>query len=176
MKKTFLFLIFVLMAIPAFALTSGKIPVATSTSSPGIPSVMGDSDITDISGDVYTNGWSDYSASSTINGWSSFTTKQIYYKKIGKLVFVSFYISGTSNTTGASFTVPYAAVSNTSYFPMLISCFVIDNGINQAYPGLADLGAGSSQVNITKDMTGGATPFTASGTKQLIGQFWYQTN
>ena len=40
--------------------------------------------------------WTDYSATSTIVGWSSYTTKSIFYKKIGKLVFVQFVISGVA--------------------------------------------------------------------------------
>ena len=50
MKKMLLTLVLVLIAIPAFALTAGKVPVATSTSSPGTPSSTTDSDLTNIKG------------------------------------------------------------------------------------------------------------------------------
>jgi len=56
--------------------------------------------------------WANYSAVSTIVGWSSFTTKLIYTKKIGKTVFVSFFLHGVSNATTISFTLPYKS-SNT---------------------------------------------------------------
>jgi hypothetical protein len=251
MKKTFLFLIFVLMAIPAFALTSGKIPVATSTSSPGIPSVMGNSDITDILGtsvsvgvpmsvngslvctlngtncpafgglgytpahsgsnsditslsglttplsilqggtgsttglnigttasttvahdsssDIEDVPWQDYSASSTIVGWSSFTTKWIYYKKVGKTVFVSFYIQGTSNATTASFTLPYNSASAPFVQFSSNSC---SDSVNSASSSNNDyIYYNIFNASIGKSNSG----FTASGTKYIQGSFSYQS-
>ena len=54
-----------------------------------------------------TAAWIDYSATSTIVGWSSYTTKEIFYKKIGKTMFVQFNIAGVSDSTATTFTVPY---------------------------------------------------------------------
>ena len=54
----------------------------------------------------YDSGWIDYSATSTVVGWSSFTSKVIRYRILGKQMFVSFFINGTSNSTSASFTLP----------------------------------------------------------------------
>jgi hypothetical protein len=59
------------------------------------------------SGDLYTVTWTDYSGSSTIVGWTTPTAK-IRYKKIGKLVWVQYQITGTSNAGTTSFTLPFA--------------------------------------------------------------------
>jgi hypothetical protein len=57
--------------------------------------------------------WTDYSASSTIVGWQvSGRVAAIYTKKIGKTVFVHFRITGTSDSTGMSFTLPYTQTSS----------------------------------------------------------------
>jgi hypothetical protein len=56
--------------------------------------------------------WVDYSATSTIVGWSSFTAKKIRYRVVGKLVFVTAQLTGTSNSTTTSFTLPFTSSSN----------------------------------------------------------------
>ena len=168
MKKTFLFLIFVLMAIPAFALTSGKIPVATSTSSPGIPSATGDSDITDISGDVYTNGWSDYSGSSTITGFASFTIKYIYTKKVGKTVFVNFGLSGTSNASAITFTLPVHSAQGPTTLAIVSSS---TNSTTVA--GAVGISGNSTLVTTCYSTVAGGT--WTNGTSSCQGQFTYQS-
>lgn len=113
--------------------------------------------------------WADYSAVSTIVGWSSFTTKLIYTKKIGKTVFVVFNLSGTSNATSISFTLPY--VLN---FPSTIQV-AWGNGANNGTT-LSSGGrfymSGSTVVALS-DMASGA--WTSTGVKTTIGQFFYET-
>jgi hypothetical protein len=41
--------------------------------------------------DIYTAPWTNYSSTSHIIGWASFTTQEVFYKKIGRLVYVHFY-------------------------------------------------------------------------------------
>lgn len=124
-------------------------------------------------GDIYTGAqWQDYSASSTIVGWSSFTKKIIQYKQVGKIVFVSFYLEGTSNSTSVSFTLPFtsaAAPDNQGgvYFATQ------DNSLGLTTAGRFYMSAGTSTVNCNKDMGAGA--WTASGTKGVQGNFWFQT-
>ncbi len=124
-------------------------------------------------GDVYTNAWADYSASSTIVGWASFTTKQIYTKKIGKTVFVNFYLAGTSNATTITFTVPYTTpnVSNQFFFNL---CTSEDNGVLSSTPGIVFTLSNSSTIDVFKDITS-SNPWTNSGTKIVQGQLWYQS-
>lgn len=121
--------------------------------------------------DIYTNGFTDYSSSSTVTGWSSTSTKEIFYKRIGQLVMVWFRIIGTSNATTASFTVPF---TNTSSVPVNNCTFVSDNGTPQTTGGRVSLSAASGTINIFKDMASGA--FTNSGTKQVgAGFIMFQT-
>jgi len=120
-------------------------------------------------GDIYSTGWTDYSASSTIVGWSSFTTKKIYYKKIGKLCFVMFLLSGTSDSTSVSFTVPFTNNSDIDVRGALGVTY--DNGAF-AGTGIFRMYSGVSTVACFQEA---ATGWTASGTKMVAGQFFYQT-
>ncbi len=113
--------------------------------------------------------WTDYSATSTIVGWSSFTTKKIYYKKIGKRVFGSVFLSGTSNSTSITFTLPYTSESG-SY--IVESGQAVDNGAAKTSPGLLYMAEGQSTANGYLDFSGAA--WTASGTKAILGQFSYE--
>jgi|GEM_PF-6237195 len=128
-------------------------------------------------GDIYTAPWTDYSASSTIKGWSSFSSKKIFIKKIGKTVFVSFFLDGQSNATGVSFTVPYTAASS---LPGVIGCAATtDNGVDTTTGGLIVLSGGSNTVYVGLDMKSltiapPPTAWTNSGTKYARGQFWYE--
>jgi hypothetical protein len=113
--------------------------------------------------------WTDYSATSTIVGWSSFTTKKIYVKKIGKIVFCAFSIGGTSNSTSASFTVPYTSASTG---PIETAIRTQDNG-GTAVTGLLDIGVSSTTVDLFPTMAAGV--WANSGTKSIWGQFWYES-
>lgn len=111
--------------------------------------------------------WTDYSASSTIVGWSSFTTKQLYYKDIGKTRFVYFKFDGTSNSTTTSFTLPSASSNTVDYGGPVRTD---DNGVTGL--GHYVLPANSATVAAYYGVT--AAVWTASGTKRLLGQFTYQ--
>ncbi|MBF0510836.1 MAG: hypothetical protein HQL13_00740 [Candidatus Omnitrophica bacterium] len=128
-------------------------------------------------GDIYSppsGNWSDYSASSTIVGWSSISSSVILTKKIGKIVFVYFNISGTSNTTTVTFTLPYSCNSNSLYWPNGILATTVDRSTNLSVPGKCYMGPGSNTVVCVSSPIGGA--WTASGTKIVQGQFWYQSS
>jgi hypothetical protein len=112
--------------------------------------------------------WNSYGATSTVTGWSSFWYKDIYYKKIGSLVYVTFYIHGVSNSTAASFTLPFASNAPT-YIHALIRA--ADN-YNWQTAGLLSLAQGASTVNFYKDAA--ETAWTASGNKTIAGQFFYE--
>lgn len=118
---------------------------------------------------LYDSGWIDYSATSTIVGWSSFTTKEIYYRIIGKQIFVHFFLSGTSNTTTATFTLPNNNVSTFAIYNL--SVLITDNGASSNTPGRASTAISSNITTILRDRN--ATLFTASGIKTCVGQFFY---
>lgn len=113
--------------------------------------------------------WTDYSATSTIVGWSSYTTKEIYYKKIGKLVFVRFFIRGVSDNTVTTFTLPYSLSSDETTLQAPIR--IMDTGTYAV--GLFTLAASSATVNCYPAIIGGT--WTNSGDKRVYGHFWYET-
>ena len=118
--------------------------------------------------DVYSDSYQDYS-SSVITGWSGTTTSFVAYKRIGKTVWVNFFISGTSDTTTVNFTLPYT--NNTAtHAQVQIPIRTRDN--SGAVTGYASLNANTSTVNCFSNYLAGA--WTASGLKEVAGQFYYQ--
>jgi hypothetical protein len=113
--------------------------------------------------------WTNYFATSTIIGWASFTISTLFYKRIGKLVFVQFDLMGTSNSVNTSFTLPLTigSVGVVSYF------YVVDAGAGQTIPGVAIGAAGSALEIFYKDSLG--TLWTATGGKRIYGEFFYQS-
>jgi len=122
--------------------------------------------------DLFTSGsqWQDYSGSSTVGGWSSFAEKVIEFKRIGKIGFVNFRIAGTSNTNQATFTVPFSEgqTGNPIFF-----CRSTDN----SGAAVASYGqfTSSTLVALYPAPNAAVTGWTASGTKAVYGQFFYQT-
>jgi len=110
----------------------------------------------------------DYFATSTKVGWASYTTSFLSYARIGNLVFVHFYISGTSNSTTTTFTVPFA---NGEAQNLNFMYRAVDNG-GASTTGTGTLGLSGSTVTLYKDATGGVA-WTASGTKSIYGHFVY---
>lgn len=123
-----------------------------------------------VKNDIYTIPLTDYSATSTVVGWSSFSLKTIYYKKIGKTVFVYFDLLGTSNSGSTTFTLPY---NNSG---AIVARFVYraqDNGgALVVAPG--QMAGGSGSAILYSDMAGGL--WTSSGQKSAFGQFFYETS
>lgn len=109
--------------------------------------------------------WVDYSATSTIVGWSSYITKKIYYRIIGKQLFVRWYLEGTSNSTSTSFTLPF----NNINMAQVMSSFCVNNGA----PILGNSFM-SENSNICQGLNGGGTPWTASGSKSFAGNLFIQ--
>ena len=109
--------------------------------------------------------WIDYSAISSVVGWSSFTSKVIWYKIIGDLMVVDFYIQGTSNANNASFTIPNNA---TTIFQNNLGVLILNNGVVLTTPGRVVTTIGSNIIDIYRDAT--ATLFTTSGVKRNQGQ------
>lgn len=110
-----------------------------------------------------------YSETSTIVGWSSFTNKYITYLKLGKLVFVVFYIAGVSNNATTTFTLPF-----TSGMGVLLNAVIrAGNNGGVSVPGLVSLSHESNVATLYATAAAGA--FTASGTKFVLGEFFYFT-
>ena len=124
-----------------------------------------------VTGDVYTVTWTDYAASSTISGFSSVGTKVIYYQKLGRMVHCMFFLSGTSNATSCTFTLPYNAVDISSGAQFSLGR-TMDNSV-EGVPGCGNINL-SGVVALYKT-TYGVDAFTASGLKIITGQFFFQT-
>lgn len=111
--------------------------------------------------------WTDYSTGSSIVGWSSYTTKDIFYKRNNGTVFVQFNIVGTSNNAATSFTLPQTQSSDVR---LNLPVRIRDNGTFAV--GYMDLPVSSSTSTFYATIAGG--PWTASGTKRIVGEFWYE--
>ncbi len=135
----------------------------------GTSALVGDVTVT---GELNTVGWTDYGGTSTIVGWSGTPTANIWYKKVGNLVFVNVSISGTSNATNISFTLPFT-VKNSAGCLGRIACSARDNGTYQTTPGVIETTNNSANATASLDFSGGGG-WTASGGKTITGQFWYE--
>ncbi len=145
-------------AIPAY----GKVVLTTDVSGV-LPAANGGSD-----------GWVDYSATSTIVGWGSFTEKKIFYKVGYKQIFVKVTLAGVSNSTATTFTVPTAAGASPSFSEYM--SYASDN--NAPVQGLYELPASSTTVTVYRwtSTTSINAVWTASGNKSLYIDFWYGTD
>lgn len=111
----------------------------------------------------------DYSATSTIIGWASFTTKVIKYFQIGKLCFVIFDLEGTSNSTSSSFTLPLTQQGTPAFINSAMG-LAVDNGAATANMGRLELASNVVSLFLTNAGTG----WTGSGTKKILGQFFFE--
>jgi len=115
--------------------------------------------------------WKDYFATSTIVGWAAGKTGNIMVKKIGKTVFVSYFINGTSDNATTTFTVPYTAEATISH---QVPCgYSIDNGSTSVNPAYIYITGGSTTITAKKSMAD--ADFTSSGAKRIAGQFFYES-
>jgi len=116
-----------------------------------------------------TGAWNAFSgASFTVSptGWAATPTSTGTYFQLGKLVIVYYNITGTSNSTAASASLPVTAATPASgnfNFPYRS----IDNGVAGAGAGQAFIVAGGTTVSFFKDMSSGN--WTSSGTKSIDG-------
>lgn len=113
--------------------------------------------------------FTDTSDTSTIVGWSSYTFKIIREFDFGNgFVFVTYLISGTSNSASASFTL---LNNNTTLSQNENTVQVINNGTTSNTNGLFVLGNASNVVLFYQNSQ--QTAFTGSGTKSVRGNFIY---
>ncbi|RZJ33717.1 MAG: hypothetical protein EOO51_12560 [Flavobacterium sp.] len=112
--------------------------------------------------------WVDYSGTSTIVGFSSFLTKIVEVITVNKKVTVLVNITGTSNSTSFTFTLPTAMKSGTT---SLMVCYVTNAGTTAV--GTVYMTAGSNIATVSTNIATTGT-FTASGTKAVIAQFTYE--
>ena len=122
-----------------------------------------------VTGDIYTVPLTDYSSGASPTGWlGSLTTQQVHYTKLGKRVEVDWYLSGTSSSTGASFYLPYSAVSIAPnlFTSVCISSAGGDNTVGTAYMSGYQVMLNCAYNNVN---------WPASGIKTSIGHITYMT-
>lgn len=116
------------------------------------------------------NTWVDYSATSSITGWNTaaYTQKTIRYSISGKTLTVQYHISGTSNNTATSFTIP---VNTVTIAGMIQSnnCITVNNSVNGM--GFGAINSNSNLVSFSyfSTATNLISSWTASGTKTIRG-------
>lgn len=112
--------------------------------------------------------WTDYSSTSTVTGWEAGKSVSIWYKVIDHLVLLEFSISGTSNATTASFTLPHTVLRGIS--SMNVKC--IDNNVSKEAGGWLTVATDTATVWLNG--SGAATgKWTASSGKGISGHFFY---
>lgn len=119
-------------------------------------------------GGSYFAHWTDYSTTSTIVGWSVFTTKVIFYTRLGSRIFVQYRLVGTSDSVDTSFTVPYTQQAG---IRLRVPVLAQDNSGSYAW-GMAELPISSDVVTFYPTLALGA--WTAGNTKEIAGEFWYE--
>ena len=118
--------------------------------------------------------WATTLITPTKTGWSS-TTKNVWqYIQMGKLVWVYFDVSGTSNSTATNFTLPVAArsISATNTFEGTYGLAVDNGGVMTGPRWSIDISASTTVCNFYT--TYGGAGWTASGSKQIRGFIFYE--
>lgn len=114
--------------------------------------------------------WSNFTNLS-VTGWASGWTGGLYYKKVGSVVFVSFSVNGTSNSSSATVTLPYASAAGMISGGALI--YAADNGTAVTTGGGMYMAGGQTTMGLYTNL-GVTGTWTASGTKTVYGEFWYE--
>jgi hypothetical protein len=114
--------------------------------------------------------WIDFSEQSTIVGWGSFTTKRIRYKVVGNIVYLMYTIDGTSNSATTSFTLPIIA----KFANIIFMTYGADNGAFQIALGTSSGSTSSLLFQRYTAINSATATWTASGNKQIVGQFFYE--
>ena len=155
-----------------FRVKNSALATVFSVDSVGDVSLFGD--LTGNAGteDIYTEVWTDYGGTSTIIGWNPVgLTANIWYKRVGKLVYVSYYITGTSNAIVSSFTLPHLAMNSTNY-KAIGSVQYTNGGFASTIPGRSDLVQNTLTVALYTDWAGAA--WANVNQKTVQGQFVYE--
>jgi hypothetical protein len=94
-------------------------------------------------------------------------SQTMFFSLLGRMMSVSFFIQGTSNATGFTFTVPVACNTNLYY----TSFQAQDNGSYNAASGMLNLPGTSTVATLYYAWNG--TGWTNSGAKKGHGSLWY---
>lgn len=120
--------------------------------------------------------WQDISTTATIVGWSSTTQKQIFYKQVGKTIYLSYNITGTSNSTSTTIGLPVTPSTHLTYWETSLSLAINNGSISTTGPrqSIDNSGGTATTVTLTPDANGSG--WTASGAKTVRGQIVYEAS
>lgn len=106
-----------------------------------------------------------------ITGFASLTISEIWVKRVDKMVFVDVYLSGTSNSSELTFQLPW---SHTSGWHSRNSIAGQNGSASWIANCLLSMNQGSDTVGVWT--TYGWGGWATSGTKSVMGQFFYMTD
>ena len=132
----------------------------------------GDVVVTD---DIYTVDLFDWSASANVTGFSGTPTENVYYRKLGKMVTVWFYFSGTSdavNGASSTFTLPFASANNTNQFNVN-AMEATNNGVTLSAAGRVSIGQNSLTCSLYPTFDLGS--WALANAKRMLGNITYFT-
>lgn len=112
----------------------------------------------------------------TLTGWSMINlTRACRFMREGNAVYFNVYVYGTSNSTGASISLPpgLPAVNITNLYWRGISAG-IDNGVALTSPIMWQISPGGTEIFCYSNLSAGG--WTASGGKLVAFQGFYETS
>lgn len=115
-------------------------------------------------------GWFNWTPSPT--GYTGSPTVFARFTVLGRLCTAYIDVTGTSNATTLTFTLPIAVGAGQTDGPILLISFLKDNTVTLNAPGRVALPGSGSTATCSKDMSG--TAWSASGTKQILTEFAYE--
>lgn len=119
--------------------------------------------------------WQDWTP--TVTGWAAGYTVIARYCKVGKLCFVYLQITGTSNATNATATLPFSASGEPRYAYFAVPyCMNNDVAINTGGRCLAQVRPSDESYpnEVWFWLDGSSTGWTASGTKTVTVSLFYE--
>ena len=121
---------------------------------------------TQLDGKVDKTNWVDISNTSTIVGFSIIVDRRILYKIVDNIMFINFYIGGTSNAPTFTFTLPNNAIDTI----FTSSGIGFNNGITLTTPSRIQVIAGSNVITLLRDISGAT--WTNANAKGVGGEFF----
>ena len=120
--------------------------------------------------DIYNIAMTNYYGSSDITGFTTtFYTTAIYYKRVGNLVFVTINLTGESNTTGFTFTLPF---TNSNTAAIVAMGRVVNGGAWLSTPGNITINSNSNLATVYSSAA--TASWSNINAKGIFAQFFYE--
>jgi len=112
--------------------------------------------------------WIDFTTNAAVTGFSATTTNDFRYMRIGNTYYINVQVSGTSNATTITFTLPAVAAASSTF----LNAVVVNNGVVPTTSGRVIITAASDQCLCKRDAV--STNFTNSGAKAYFTEFFFE--